>query len=145
MGHIVGPRNRCDLNASAHRCLMNTDCEGRSDVIWERRQTCTGHIVLDAVQRMLLHCIEYPLHRWAGKRPGENPQSHHTPPVTSANETHAPVSTEREMATRAHTAIGKFSSDKPAIRSELLNEPGLDAHDLTSQKAGRIDEMAPVA
>src|SRR6266550_1910605 len=44
-----------------------------------------------------------------------------------------------------HTAIGKFSSDKPAIRSELLNEPGLDAHDLAPQKAGSIDEMAPVA
>src|SRR4249920_968083 len=104
MGHIVGSRNRCDLNASAHRCLMNTDCEGRNDVIWERRQTSTGHIELDAVQLMLSHSIEYPLQRWAGKRPGENPQSHHTPPVTSANETHAPVSTDREIATRARSA-----------------------------------------
>src|SRR5260370_27966674 len=104
MYHIVGSRNRCDLNASAHRSLMNTDCKGRSDVIWERRQTCTGHVVLDAVQLMFSHCIEYSLQRWARKRPGENPQSHHTPPVTSANDTHAPVSTEREIATSVRRA-----------------------------------------
>src|SRR5437763_1496920 len=41
--------------------------------------------------------IEHRFHRWAGKRPGENPQSYHTPPVTLANDIHAPVSTEREI------------------------------------------------
>ena len=44
-----------------------------------------------------------------------------------------------------HAAICKFSSDKPAIRSELLNEPGLNAHHLTPQKAGCIDEMTTMS
>src|SRR5260370_37559212 len=117
MDHVVGPRNRRDLNASTHRCIMNTDCEGRIDIIWERWQASTGHIELDAIQLMLSHSIEHPLHCWTGKRPGENPQSHHTPPVTSANEIHAPLSTEREIATRVRRAATPSSILAPCRRA----------------------------
>src|SRR6266498_1065042 len=71
--------------------------------------------------------------------------AHHAAVLTVHLEALMPAHPHRHRQIKVtHTAIGKFSSDKPAIRSELLNEPGLDAHDLTSQKAGRIDEMAPV-
>src|SRR5947209_17228792 len=98
MDHVVGARNSRNLNASAHRCIMYTDCQGRSDLIWERRQASAGHIELDAIQLMLSHSIEHFLQPRTGKRPGENPQSHHTPPATSANDIHVPLSTEREIA-----------------------------------------------
>src|SRR5947208_16940325 len=109
MDHVVSPRNRRDLNASTHRCIMNTDCEGRIDIIWQRWQASTGHIELDAIQLMPSHSIEHPLQTWTGKRPGENRQSHHTTPVTSANEIHAPHSTERNIATRVHIAASPSS------------------------------------
>src|SRR5947209_2170437 len=104
MDHVVGARNSRDLNASAHRCIMYTDCERRLDLIWERWQASAGHIELDAIQLVLSHSIEHFLQRWTRKRPGENPQSHHTPPVTSPNDIHAPLSTEREIATSVRTA-----------------------------------------
>src|SRR5690349_24649574 len=110
MDHVVGPRNRYDLNTSAHRCLTDTSCEGRSDGIWKRRQPCTGQIELDAVQLMLPHRIEHSLQCGTGKRPGENSQSHHTPPVTSATVIHAPVSTEREIATSVRRAARPSST-----------------------------------
>src|SRR5437660_231401 len=113
MDHVVSPRNRHDLNTSAHRRLTDTGCEGRSDVIWECRQTCTRQIELDAVQMMFPHRIEYSLQRGTGKRPGENSQSHHTPPVTSATVIHAPVSTEREIATSVRSAATPSSTLEP--------------------------------
>src|SRR6266699_852155 len=50
---------------------------------------------------------------WTGKRFRENSQSHHTPPVTSANVTHAPVWTEREIATSARSAATPSSTLAP--------------------------------
>src|SRR5438309_11608681 len=104
MDHVVGARNSRDLNASAHRCIMYTDCERRLDLIWERWQASAGHIELDAIQLMLSHSIEHFLQPRTRKHPGENSQSHHTPPVTSANAIKAPLTTEREIASSVRKA-----------------------------------------
>src|SRR5712692_7495179 len=40
-----------------------------------------------------------------------------------------------------NAAIGEFCGNEPAISAILLDEPGLDAYDLATQKAGRIDEV----
>src|SRR6266699_3640243 len=113
MDHIVRPRNRHDLNAPAFRCLTNTGCQGSSNLIWQRWQTGTDQIELHAVQVMRSHRIEHLLQAWTGKRFRENPQSHHTPPVTSVNVTHAPVWTEREIATSARSAATPSSTLAP--------------------------------
>src|SRR5947209_4532391 len=113
MDHVVGPRNSRDLNASAHRRLTDTGYERGCDVIWECWKTSTAHIELDASQPMLSHGVEHALHHWTVKRLGEDSQSHHTPPVTSANDIHAPVSTEREIATRVRMAATPSSIPAP--------------------------------
>src|SRR5258708_35929520 len=92
---------------------MNTDGEGRRKSIRKRRQTSTGQIELYAVQLMLFHRIEHLLQLSTGKRPGKNSQSHHMPPAASANVTHAPVSTEREIATSARSAATPSSTLAP--------------------------------
>src|SRR5438309_4830080 len=64
-----------------------------------------------------------------------------------------PVHLEALMPVHAHchrqikvtyTAIGEFCGNKPAVGSKFLDEPGLHAHNFTSQIAGSIDEMASV-
>src|SRR5258706_15049837 len=92
---------------------MNTGCEGKGDLIWECWQTSAGQIELDTTQSMRSHGIEHVFYGRTSKRPGENPQSHHTPPVTSATEIHAPVSTEREIATRVRMAATPSSIPAP--------------------------------
>src|SRR5207247_10503459 len=100
MDHVVGARNSDDLDVSALRCLTNTSDEGRGDLIWERWHTSAGQIELDTVESMRSHGIEHVFYGRASKRLGKNTQVHHTPPVTSPTETHAPVSTYREIAKR---------------------------------------------
>src|SRR5436305_14843758 len=113
MDHVVSPRNCDNLDVSAQRCLTNTGDEGSGDFIWERWQTGGRHIELDTTQPMRSHSIEHIFYCRTSKRPGENPQSHHTPPVTSATEIHAPVSTEREIATRVLMAATPSSIPAP--------------------------------
>src|SRR5438034_10324699 len=44
-----------------------------------------------------------------------------------------------------NTPIGEFSRNKPAVGSELFDEPGLNTDDLAAQKAGRIDKVTGVS
>src|SRR5437588_726327 len=113
MDHVVGPRNCDDLDIFTQRCLTNTGDEGRGNLIWERWQTSGRHIELDTTQSMRSYSIEHIFYGRTCKRPGEDPQSHHTPPVTPATEIHAPVSTEREIATRVRMAATPSSIPAP--------------------------------
>ena len=44
-----------------------------------------------------------------------------------------------------NAAIGELGVDKPAVGTELFDEPGLNADDVATQKASGIDEVAGVA
>ena len=86
------------------------------------------------------------LHLTRAQIPGIKGLANHAAVFTVHLKALVPVHPHRHRQIKVtHTAICKFSSDKPAIRPELLNEPGLNAHDLTPQKAGCIDEMTTMS